>query len=739
MIVFFLNRSNKISSGFSIAMVLISFVLSCVVLIQVLNDPEPKEYWVEWIVFGDGGMFGTDQPQDMPEPEFIIDDTFAEEDAYPEEEVPPEEEVRPVEDVLPEEIIPETEHHEQEIISDTVAVELHTEDIQDTAVVAAVHHDEPSGHDTEHHLQFKEPQRHGKKGSFVIPMGIYIDPLTAIMLMVVTIVAALVQIYSLGYMAGDPRFARYYAYLSLFTFSMLGLVLAGTYVLMFVFWELVGLTSYLLIGFWFEKKIASDAGKKAFVTTKIGDLGFLLGLVILIFAVGTASLPELDYMIANGEISANLLPLVALAGILMFAGAVGKSAQFPLHVWLPDAMEGPTPVSALIHAATMVAAGVYLTARMMGIIIVSETMMYVVASIGAFTAFLAASIGLVQNDIKRVLAYSTVSQLGYMIMALGLAGFTAGTFHLMTHAFFKALLFLGAGSVIHAVHTNDIQFMGGLSKKMKITSITFLIASLSISGIFPLSGFWSKDEIFAIAYEGGHYIFLLVGILVAGMTAFYMFRLYFLTFTGKPRDKHAYEHAHESPDSMTVPLMILAVLSVCAGWVGIPWLHKGYSSFVYYGAVHHAEPNIVLMLISLMVALSGIGLAYLIYVKKTIPAESIGKAFKPIYIFLYNKWYFDELYMATVINPTYWFMEVLFKFDQLVIDGIVNGFGKVTLFTSWINERFDTYVVDGAVNGAGYISMFFGRHIRKIQTGQLQTYALVVFLGAVVFMFIKLI
>jgi NADH-quinone oxidoreductase subunit L len=733
MIVFFLNRSNKISSGFSIAMVLTSFVLSCVVLIQVLNDPEPKEYWVEWIVFGEGGMSGAGQPQDMPEPEFIIEDTLAEEDVHSEEEIIPEE------DVHAEEIVPETEHHDQEIIADTAAIEHHTGDIQDTAFVAAVHHNENSGHDSEHHLQFKEPQRHGKKGSFVIPMGIYIDPLTAIMLMVVTIVAALVQIYSLGYMAGDPRFARYYAYLSLFTFSMLGLVLAGTYVLMFVFWELVGLTSYLLIGFWFEKKIASDAGKKAFVTTKIGDLGFLLGLVILIFAVGTASLPELDYMIANGEISDNLLPLVALAGILMFAGAVGKSAQFPLHVWLPDAMEGPTPVSALIHAATMVAAGVYLTARMMGIILISETMMYVVASIGAFTAFLAASIGLVQNDIKRVLAYSTVSQLGYMIMALGLAGFTAGTFHLMTHACFKALLFLGAGSVIHAVHTNDIQFMGGLSKKMKITSKTFLIASLSIAGIFPLAGFWSKDEIFAVAYEGGHYIFLLVGILVAGMTAFYMFRLYFLTFTGEPRDKHAYEHAHESPKSMTVPLIILAVLSVCAGWVGIPWLHKGYSSFVFYGAVHHAEPSIILMLISLMVASSGIGLAYLIYYKKAISAESIGKAFKPIYTFLYNKWYFDELYMATVINPTYWFMEVLFKFDLLVIDGIVNGFGKVTLLTSWLNERFDTYVVDGAVNATGYVSMFFGRHLRKIQTGQLQTYALVVFLGAVVFMFIKLI
>ncbi len=705
MIVFFLNKSNKVSSYFSIAMILASFVLSCIVLVEVLNDPTPKEYWIEWVVLGDGGMAGA---------EAIT--------------------LNKGEHGGPAEI------HEIESSENPEAESLLKPEAQHFESVSPIHPEENLGPgESEHHLKFQEPQRHGKEGSFVIPMGIYIDPLTAIMLMVVTIVAALVQIYSLGYMHGDPRFARYFAYLSLFTFSMLGLVLAGTYVLMFVFWELVGLTSYLLIGFWFEKKSASDAGKKAFVTTKIGDLGFLLGLVMLIFAVGSASLPEIDYMIANGEIAANMLPLVAIAGILMFCGAVGKSAQFPLHVWLPDAMEGPTPVSALIHAATMVAAGVYLTARLMGIIMISETMMLVVASVGAFTAFLAASIGLVQNDIKRVLAYSTVSQLGYMIMALGLAGFTAGTFHLMTHACFKALLFLGAGSVIHAVHTNDIQFMGGLHKKLKITSITFLIASLSISGIFPLAGFWSKDEIFATALAGGHYIFLLVGILVAGMTAFYMFRLYFMTFTGKPRDQHAYDNAHESPRNMTIPLMILAVLSICAGWVGIPWLHKGYSSFVYYGAVHHVEPSILLMLISLAVAISGIGLAYLMYYKGVISPVKMAQRFKPIYTFLYNKWYFDELYMAVIVNPTYWLADFLFKFDLIIIDGIVNGTGKLTLFLSWANERFDTYVVDGAVNGTGYLSMFFGRTLRKIQTGQLQTYALVVFFGAVVFLFIKLI
>ncbi len=378
LIVFFLNKSNKVSSYFSIGMVLASFVLSVVVLIEVLKDPTPREYWIEWVVLGDGGMSGA---------EAITLDQDKQSGA--------------------------TEIHETTVAEADEVESLLEPGAEYSESVDSIYPEDNGEHgESGHHLKFHEPQRHGKKGAFVIPVGIYIDPLAAVMLMVVTIIASLVQIYSLGYMHGDPLFARYFAYLSLFTFSMLGLVIAGTYVLMFVFWELVGLTSYLLIGFWFEKKSASDAGKKAFVTTKIGDLGFLLGLVILIFAVGSASLPEIDYMIANGQIASNMLPLVAIAGILMFCGAAGKSAQFPFHVWLPDAMEGPTPVSALIHAATMVAAGVYLTARLMGIIMISETMMYVVASVGAFTAFLAASIGLVQNDIKRVLAYSTVSQLG---------------------------------------------------------------------------------------------------------------------------------------------------------------------------------------------------------------------------------------------------------------------------------------------------------------------------------------
>jgi len=695
MIVFFLNRSNTISHMFGISMVLTSFVISVIVLFETLADPTPYSAFINWMVWSD----------------------------------------------------------------------------------------------------------------FTLQMGIYIDPLTTVMLMVVTIVSSLVHIYSVGYMHGDPRYARFFAYLGLFTFSMLGLVVAGTYVLVLVFWELVGLTSYLLIGFYFEKKVAADAGKKAFITTKMADLGFVAGLVLLIYAVGTATLPEMNQKIEELQIIAGMkdeahdehvntagheeefsdehheiykgeehhlehdvdteshaaaddhdsyatsaviddqdkdsasstLWMIGIAGILMFMGACGKSAQFPFHVWLPDAMEGPTPVSALIHAATMVAAGVYLTARLMGIILVSDSMALVVAIIGAITAFMAASIGLVQNDIKRVLAFSTVSQLGYMMMALGLGGYAAGTFHLFTHAFFKALLFLGAGSVIHAVHTNDIRNMGGLHKKMPITSWTFLIASLSISGIFPLSGFWSKDEIFAVAFEGGHYIFLAVGIAAAFMTAFYMFRLWFMTFSGEPRDKHAYDHAHESPRTMTVPLMILAALSICAGWWGIPWLHSGYASFVFFGHPHHAEPSILLMLFSFVLASSGIYLAYLIYYKKKISAEEIGDKFTEIYTVLLNKYYFDELYMAMIINPVYKIMEKMFRFDQVVIDGAVNGVGKLTLWWSWAKERFDTIVVDGAVNGAGYLSMGLGKFIRKSQTGQLQTYALVVFLGAVILLFMKFI
>jgi NADH-quinone oxidoreductase subunit L len=569
-----------------------------------------------------------------------------------------------------------------------------------------------------------------------VQMGMLIDPLCAVMLLVVSTVSMLVHIYSVGYMGGDPRFARFFSFLSLFSFSMLGLVLANNFFEIFIFWELVGLTSYLLIGFWFEKKVAADAGKKAFITTRTGDLGFIIGILILTTAAGTFNFTEIFHQIEAGHISAGLL---TLAGIFLFAGAVGKSAQFPLHVWLPDAMEGPTPVSALIHAATMVAAGVYLVARTITIYLAAPDAALVVAYIGCFTAFLAASIGLVQNDIKRVLAYSTISQLGYMIMVLGLGGMTAGIFHLYTHAFFKALLFLGAGSVIHAMHTNDIWDMGGLYPKMKITAITFIIASLSISGIFPLSGFWSKDEILAVASHYHNPIFLIVGILVAGMTSFYMFRLCFVTFFGTPRDKDKFDHAHESPKVMTVPLMILAFLAVVAGWVGIPWLKHGFSSFVYHHEPHHVEPNFLLMLISTLVALSGIYLAYAMYYKKSISPEKLKEKFAFPYKILYNKYYFDELYHAIIINPILRLSDHLFvKLDVGVVDWLVNATGNFTVFLSDIKEWFDSHIVDGMVNGSAYLTRGIGSGLRRVQTGQVQNYAFVIFFGLVLIILFKL-
>ncbi len=567
-----------------------------------------------------------------------------------------------------------------------------------------------------------------------LEVGIWIDALTVVMLVVVSCVSLLVQIYSLGYMHGDPRFSRFYAYLSLFTFSMLGLVVANNFFLIFVFWELVGLTSYLLIGFWFEKKSASDAGKKAFITTRIGDFGFMIGVILLAAYCGTLNYQEVFQSVANGAIPPAVL---TFAGIAIFCGAIGKSAQFPLHVWLPDAMEGPTPVSALIHAATMVAAGVYLVARSMELFVFSPDAALVVATIGIITSLLAASIALVQNDIKRILAYSTVSQLGYMIMALGLGSFTAGTLHLMTHAFFKACLFLCAGSVIHAAHTQDIQQMGNLRKKMPRTYMTMLIATLSIAGIFPLSGFWSKDEI--VAATLGHPVFMVLTLLVAFMTAFYMFRLIFLTFFGEARDHHAFDHAHESPGVMTWPLIVLAVLSVCAGWVAIPWLSHGYSSFAYHGEPHHAEVHISVMLISTLVALCGIGLAYLMYIKRAISPQALGAKFKGLYTVLYNKWYFDEIYDAVIINPVLRLTDWLWKFDGGVIDWIVNAFGHVTIWLSDVKHWFDQHIVDGAVNGLGYVTWAFGALLRQFQTGRVQFYGFFILFGIVLMLIVRVV
>jgi NADH-quinone oxidoreductase subunit L len=563
--------------------------------------------------------------------------------------------------------------------------------------------------------------------SMHIPLGIQIDGLTAMMLIVVSTVALMVNIYSVGYMHDDPRFSRFFAFLSLFGMAMLTLVLADNYFLMFVSWELVGLASYLLIGFWFEKKSASDAGKKAFITTRLGDLGFLIGLLMLYAAVGSFAFQDVNGAVQSGTLSGVYLTIAALA---LFAGAVGKSAQVPLHVWLPDAMEGPTPVSALIHAATMVVAGVYLVARSLVLFGVAQDASMVVAWIGIITSLLAASIGLVQNDIKRVLAYSTVSQLGYMVIALGLGGFTASMFHLMTHAFFKALLFLGAGSVIHAVHTNDIQEMGGLHSKMKITSWTFLIAALAIAGVPPLSGFWSKDEI--VAATAGHPVFTALTLLVAFMTAFYMFRLYFLTFTGKPRDHHKFDHAHESPLWMTGPLMFLAFLSIVSGFVGMPWLPHGFSSVVYLTEPHHAVFHVSTATIATLVGLSGIGLAYLMYFKRAIDPDRIMASMKGLYTTLWNKYYFDEVYDVLFVRPYYVMCDAWFWFDKTIVDGMVNGAGSLGLLWSRINTWFDVRIVDGAVNGAGIVTRGFGSTIRHLQTGRVQNYAFIIFAALVI-------
>ncbi|MGE5753011.1 MAG: NADH-quinone oxidoreductase subunit L, partial [Deltaproteobacteria bacterium] len=425
-------------------------------------------------------------------------------------------------------------------------------------------------------------------GRFVVKGGILIDNITAVMLLVVTTVSTLVHLYSIGYMHGDPRYNRFFAYLSIFSFSMLGLVLAESFFFIYIFWELVGLSSYLLIGFWFEKKSAADAGKKAFIVNRVGDFGFLLGFLLLFATTGVLGYDEVFQAIREGKIGGTLL---TLAGIGIFCGAIGKSAQFPLHVWLPDAMEGPTPVSALIHAATMVAAGVYLVGRVYPIF--TPDAFLVIAYIGLITLFISATIALTATDIKKVLAYSTCSQLGFMIMGLGVGGFTAGLAHLTTHAAFKACLFLGSGSVIHAVHSQEITDMGALRRKMPITFVTFLVATLSIAGVPFFSGFYSKDMILGAALEFGmrnpQHILLFAGALfTAGLTAFYMFRLVILTFLGEPKDHHKFDHAHESPPNMWVPLVILAALSFSfwySGWFG-ELIQKPASAIPVASAAH---------------------------------------------------------------------------------------------------------------------------------------------------------
>ena len=543
-------------------------------------------------------------------------------------------------------------------------------------------------------------------GDFSVDVAFLLDPLSAVMILVVTGVGFLIHVYSTGYMAHEPDVRRFFLYLNLFMFAMLTLVLADNFLLMFVGWEGVGLCSYLLIGFWYTRPAAAAAGKKAFIVNRIGDFGVLLGMFLLFTVTGTlqyhrmfAVAPQL--FLAGGAV-------ITMATLLLFLGATGKSAQLPLYVWLPDAMEGPTPVSALIHAATMVTAGVYMVARTHVLFQLAPVSLEVVAWVGAATALFAATIGLAQNDIKRVLAYSTVSQLGYMFMACGVGAFGAGIFHLMTHAFFKALLFLGAGSVIHALSDEqDLRKMGGLASRLPWTHGTMLTATLAIAGIPPLAGFFSKDEILSSAFASGHLGVWVVGLAGAVLTAFYMFRLYLLTFRGRScLTREAEHHLHESPPAMIVPLFVLAVLSVVGGLVGPPltegghpfarWLAPVFASGAHEGggaAAHEVSVTTewVLIGISVLVAVAGIALAFRIYLWRPESATRLRERFAGVHRTLLHKYWVDELYDATVVRPVYGTAQALWRFwDTKIVDGFVNGVGATLEGASAVLRLFQT-------------------------------------------------
>jgi len=560
---------------------------------------------------------------------------------------------------------------------------------------------------------------------FKVPITLRADHLTALMLLVVTSVGFLVHIYSVGYMHGDTGYYRFFAYLPLFVFSMLMLVLADNYLLLFVFWEAVGLCSYFLIGFWFRRETANNAAMKAFWVNRVGDVGFGLGTMLVWTTFGTFTFADVFKQVEErfgaGDITKGTITAMCL---LLFCGSIGKSAQVPLHVWLPDAMEGPTPVSALIHAATMVTAGIYLVARSWPLFDLSTVARNTVAVVGIVTAFMAATIGLTQRDIKRVLAYSTVSQLGYMCFALRVGAYIPAIFHLMTHAMFKGLMFLGSGSVIHGMHEEqDLFKMGGLRKQMPITAYTFLIGSLAISGVTGLAGFWSKDEIIVGSWHAGYPIIAIIGLITAALTAFYMFRLYFLAFEGEPRYDREHVHPHESPATMTTPLILLAIPSVVIGaLVGIPpdkgaihtFLGKAIRSdlFESHGPVS-TSTTLTFGAISTLVALGGIGLAYAMYMRLSPNPYKLGDRLHGIWTFLWHKWYFDEVY------------------DVLFVRGT-----RGLAMASW---AFDRYVVDGAVNGiAGIVGRSSGR-LRRVQTGFVANYALAIALGAVLIVGVYLI
>ncbi|MGC2061740.1 MAG: NADH-quinone oxidoreductase subunit L [Thermodesulfovibrionales bacterium] len=563
-------------------------------------------------------------------------------------------------------------------------------------------------------------------GDFRVSVGFLIDPLTAIMLIVVTTCSTLIHIYSVGYMHGDSGYYRFFSYLSLFTFCMLMLVMANNFLQLYFGWEGVGLCSYFLIGYYFDKKSAADAGKKAFIVNRFGDFGFGIGIFVIFLTFGTTYYDQV-FAQAGALASARYnflgfdVHLMTLIALLLFCGSIGKSAQMPLHVWLPDAMEGPTPVSALIHAATMVTAGVFLVARCNPIFSLSETAMIVVALTGAITSLFAATIGLVQNDLKRIIAYSTVSQLGYMFLACGVGAYTAGVFHLYTHAFFKALLFLCAGSVMHAMGGElNIQKMGNLRKFMPVTYWTMLIASLSIAGVPGLAGFFSKDEILWLAYSGTSPVGKIVwvtGTLVAFLTAFYSFRLIFLTFHGSFRGTHEQEHhLHESPKSMIIPLMLLCVGAVASGWVGIPHLLGGGAHFTEFmkpvlghaeGHGTHSEEWMV-MAISVAIGFTGIGFAYFMYMVRPDLPGKLSRQFSAVHRILFNKYYVDELYSAVIIRPTIWIAKnvLIGVTDARIIEAVVNG-------------------VPAAIGG-------FSQQLRRIQTGLMHHYAVFMAMGVLI-------
>jgi NADH-quinone oxidoreductase subunit L len=548
-------------------------------------------------------------------------------------------------------------------------------------------------------------------GTFKTAVTAQVDQLSAVMLLVVTGVGFLIHVYSAGYMHGDPGYARFFTYLNMFVFSMVMLVLAGNFLVLYVFWEAVGLCSYLLIGFWYEKKAAADAGKKAFIVNRVGDFGFGLGIMLIWVTFGTLNYAEV-FAKADASVSTNVYLAITL---LLFMGACGKSAQLPLFTWLPDAMEGPTPVSALIHAATMVTAGVYMVARCHKLFEMAPLSLEIVAWVGGLTAVFAATIGLVQTDIKRVLAYSTISQLGYMFVGVGVGAYAAGIFHLVTHAFFKALLFLGAGSVIHGLGgEQDLRKMGGIAPRMMTTTVTFLIGAFGLAGVPPLAGFFSKDEILASVFHEHHYFLWVLLIVGAFMTAFYTFRLVFLAFFGAPRmPKEVAHHIHESPPSMTIPLIILAVATTVAGLAfGIPSSHG--TAFARFLAPvlplgegeHGAGTAFTLLLLSAVVAIAGVTLAWYVYGRSPVRAASIGVPRNPLHKLLLEKYYVDEIYDFLFVRPIYhlslWLARV---FDPVVIDGLVNG--TATAVTAW------------------------ARGLRRVQTGYVMNYALGILLGAV--------